>query len=38
MNNNGIIRFLVIQVKIKVITLDEVPNEYRDHVRSELEK
>ena len=38
MNNNGIIHFLVIQVRIKVITLDEVPDKYRDRVRSELEK
>lgn len=36
MSNRGIIKFLVIQIKLGKITLEEVPEKYRDEVKKIL--
>lgn len=36
MSRNGTIRFLSIQVRLGVITIEEVPEEYRDQVKQKL--
>lgn len=32
------VKFYVIQIKLKKITIDDVPEKYREAVRQELEK
>jgi len=32
------VKFFVIQIKLKKITIDDVPEKYREAVRQELEK
>lgn len=31
------VEFFVVQIRLKVITIDQVPEEYRESVRAELE-
>lgn len=37
MSNKGRINFLTIQVRLGVITIDDVPEEYREAVRKNIE-
>ena len=35
---NAIVKFYVLQIKMKKITIDDVPEKWREQVREELEK
>ena len=35
---NAIVKFYVLQIKMKKMTIDDVPEKWREQVREELEK